>query len=589
MGLFDFRKKDEIEKAEERAVNAGKNEFAAEGKGAELLAAIFGGGKITGETAMEIPAVSRCVHMAAQAAAMLPVKLYKKSENGIEEVAGDRRIEMLNGDSGDSIPGAYMRYKWVCDLLLWGAAYGFIEREKGIAARVFYVSPKDISVLKDGGDIIHKNYRYSVRGKIYYPFEFLKILRCTDGFGKGRGLVAENPLVIDTAYRLLKFQRNLLAKGGAKKGFLQTEKTVSDKSIEEIKNNWRNLYSGENVDNVIFLNSGVGFKEISSSSVEMQINENMRTVNGEILRLFGSESGMLDEKTVKNAVMPILDMMETAFDSDLLTEEEKGRFYFAFDTKELTRGDISARFGAYAVALEKGFMQIDEVRALEDLPPTGMEFMKLSQADVLYDPATKRIYTLNSNKWAVFGDGEFEDVEGEKAPGKDIPEEVRGNGQNCIQLDDGHMDGSTPADNSSESSEKGLTNTPKNGKIDSEESRKLLREAIDSGKVSTKLDKKAQSKHVKNSDAYNAEIAKGEMPSYMTISKMEIQRIINNESGNGDIRFDGNQFREVITVNENVAMFGDKLNNQYIATNRATIHYSKHGTHLVPAPPKKEK
>ena len=43
------------------------------------------------------------------------------------------------------------------------------------------------------------------------------------------------------------------------------------------------------------------------------------------------------------------------------------RLYFAFDTKELLRGDLQSRFAAYKTALDANFMQIDEVRYAEDM------------------------------------------------------------------------------------------------------------------------------------------------------------------------------------------------------------------------------
>ncbi len=589
MALFGFWKK---RAAEERAAassdgNPREIEFTSDGRGAELLIAALGGsGKVTTETAMQIPAVARCVHMVAQAAAMLPVKMYRKGDNGIEEITDDRRVEMLNGDTGDSIPGAYMRYRWVRDVLLTGAAYGFIEREHGVPARIFYVPPEEVGVVRNADSVIHKDYRFSVRGKMYYPFEFLKILRCSDGFGKGMGLVAENPLVLDTAYSLFKFQRNQLAKGGAKKGFLQTDKHVSDKTMDELREKWRKLYSNEDSENVMFLNEGVGFKEISNSAVEMQVNQSTRTVNDEILRLFGSEDGMLTAETVKNAVMPVLDMIETAFDNDLLLESEKGRVYFAFDTKELTRGDIGTRFAAYATALNEGFMQIDEVRAQEDLPPTDMKFMKLNQADVLYDPETKRIYVLNSNKWFSFGEGEISEGGQEMtAPEIEAENELRYNENHDPQ--NGQF---TSGDGGSAgNSKKRLDKSEKSDTMDNKAKQKLLQDAINSGRISTKLDKTAQSKHVKNSDSYNSEVAKGELPSYMTISKMEVQTLVNQNYQNGDVKIgkDG-QFRVIIEVDKPIGMFGDSLTHKYIETNRATIHFSKKGSHVVPAY-KKEK
>ena len=45
------------------------------------------------------------------------------------------------------------------------------------------------------------------------------------------------------------------------------------------------------------------------------------------------------------------------------------------------------------------------------------------------------------------------------------------------------------------------------------------------------------------------------------------------------------QFKQVISLESSYGMFGDRDTGKYIPTNRATIHYSKKGTHIVPAPP----
>ena len=90
--------------------------------------------------------------------------------------------------------------------------------------------------------------------------------------------------------------------------------------------------------------------------------------------------------------------IQCALNRDFLLEKEKGIYYWAFDTKELLKGDMKERFDAYKTALDANFMQIDEVRYAEDLEPLGLSWVKLGLQDVLYDPKTKRIYTPNTNK-----------------------------------------------------------------------------------------------------------------------------------------------------------------------------------------------
>lgn len=575
MGLFDFFKSSET-RAETVQTTENLPEISSEGKGAELLTAMLGGKRrVTASMAMQIPEVARCVHMVAQAAASLPVKMYRKSEKGVEEISDDPRLDMLCGETGDTIPGSYMRYLWVRDLLLTGAAYGFIEREGGVPTRVFYVAPENVGVLVSNDDVIHKSYRFSVRGKVYYPFEFLKIFRCPDGYGRGRGIVSENSLVLDTAYSLFEFQRSQMEKGGAKKGFLKSAIHVSDKVIDVVREKWRRLYSNRDSDTVIFLNDGIDFREISNTPMEMQLNQNMRTIGSEIMRIFGSEDGMLTAETVKNAVMPVLDMMETAFDSDLLLESEKGNVYFAFDTRELTRGDISARFGAYASALDKGFMQIDEVRELEDMPPLGIDFVKLNLADSFYDPKTKRIYTPNTNQWTDFGKG------GNAADNGEKPEMAEPETETEVRFNENH-DPESGRFTSGENS--GLTNPSGNDKIKLDNN-EILKNAIADGTVSTKLDKKKQGAHVKGNPMYEERVRNGEHPSYITVGKMEIQKIINQYSGTGEARIVNGQYKEVVSTDSILGVYVHQYSGEEFPTTRGTIHYSKSGAHLVPAKP----
>ena len=72
--------------------------------------------------------------------------------------------------------------------------------------------------------------------------------------------------------------------------------------------------------------------------------------------------------------------------------------YFAFDTKELLKSEIEERYRAYKTALDANFMQIDEVRYLEEMEPLGLNFIKLGLQDVFYNPKTKEVFTPNTGK-----------------------------------------------------------------------------------------------------------------------------------------------------------------------------------------------
>ncbi len=104
------------------------------------------------------------------------------------------------------------------------------------------------------------------------------------------------------------------------------------------------------------------------------------------------------ENFIRFCILPLLEDLECSLDRDLLLEREKGNRYFAFDTKELTRGSIEERYRAYEIGLQNNFLQVDEVRDREDMEPLGIEWIKLGLDSVLYDYKTQMVYTPNTNE-----------------------------------------------------------------------------------------------------------------------------------------------------------------------------------------------
>ena len=174
-------------------------------------------------------------------------------------------------------------------------------------------------------------------------------------------------------YAALVFERNAVRRGGCKRGFLKSEKRLDEEALSRLRSAFTRLYGdSESNENFVVLNNGIDFKEASSTSVELQLNENKRTNASEFAKLFHVSadciSGKASEQDVASiarlAAIPLMTTIQCALNKDLLLESEKGQLYFAFDTKELLRGDLQSRFAAYKTALDANFMQIDEVCAM---------------------------------------------------------------------------------------------------------------------------------------------------------------------------------------------------------------------------------
>lgn len=360
--------------------------------------------------AMNIPALAGCVEFIANTVAMLPVMLYEEVDSAVHELPEDPRVEMLNNDTGDLLNGYELKRAMVTDYLLRGAGYTYISRRRNRVDGLYYIGREYISVDR-GTDPIKKYARIFVNGEEHRECEFIKLLRSTRDGVTGIGVVEENAKIISAVYNSLLYEIQLAKTGGNKKGFLKAEKPLTKEQVDALRASWKGMYQ-DNTESCIVLNSGVDFKESSSSAMEMQLNENKRTNAEEICRLFNLPGALFSggndavyTSAVKTGVVPVLRAFESALNRNLLLEREKKNFYFAFDTKELMRGDIEKRFRAYASAVQSNIMQIDEVRKMEDLPALGLSFVRLGLQDVLYDPKNRTVYTPNTNKIADISDG----------------------------------------------------------------------------------------------------------------------------------------------------------------------------------------
>ena len=388
-----------------------KKEKRAETVGFEdtLLKTLLGGGTVTREMALAVPTVSGGIDLIANIVAGTPVKLYREGEGKAEEVRGDPRVRLLNDETGDTLNANEFWRAMIRDYYLGKGGYAYIQRERGVVTGLFYVEEERVSIRKNA-DPVFKDFDLLVEGRTYRPFEFLRVLRNTRDGASGVPITVESARLIETAYAALVFERNSARRGGNRRGFLKAKRKLDKESLDTLRSAFSRLYGseGEGNENFVVLNEGIEFQEASSTPAEMQVNENKAANAEEFAKIFhistAAMSGKADEADVASlarlCAIPLMGVIQCALNRDLLLESEKGKLYWAFDTKELLRGDMQTRFAAYKTALEANFMQIDEVRYAEDMEPLGLTWVKLGLNDVLYDPKTRQVYTPNTNQTA---------------------------------------------------------------------------------------------------------------------------------------------------------------------------------------------
>ena len=381
-----------------------------------LLQALINGETITREKVMTLPSVNGAVDFISNSIACMPVKLYKYKDGKVEEVEKDDRVKMLNGDTHDTLDAFQMKKAMVTDYLLGKGGYAYIRRNRNDVTGLFYVEDKYITILKVY-EPIFKQYEIFVGGfeeghekqyGTYKPWQFIKLLRNTKDGASGTGLTVEVSKALETAYQTLLYQLNMVATGGNKKGFLKSQRKLGQDEINTLKQAWKNLYGNSN-ENVVVLNNGLEFQEASSTAVETQMNESIKTLQEQINSLFHLYPDDF-ERTFKEAIYPIVKAFETALNRDLLLEKEKKNYFFEFDVKEIIRVSIKERYEAYKLAKETGFMTLNEIRKRENMEYIeGLDVVNVGLGAVLYDTNKHVYYTPNTDTVGDIGDGQTEE------------------------------------------------------------------------------------------------------------------------------------------------------------------------------------
>lgn len=353
---------------------------------------------------LEIPAVYSAIELITNTVSSLDIKLYREDLTGVEEVKSDRRIYCFNDEPNVLMTGVELKKAIVRDYLIFGNAYIYIEKN-GVDFKLKYIPANKVTYSINEVDPINPQIILYVGGKKYYPHEFIILTKNTRLGVTGIGVLHECQELLTLAHTQNRFVLSTLANGGIKRGVLKADNRLSTEELKKLKTNFEEVYAGKK--NTIILNKDMDYQELQQSVQEMELVNLKNAITKEILTVFDIPENLFNSNIpteiwqifIKSTITPILIKIEQALNKSLLNTEEKGKLYFAFDTKQLMKGDIIKRFQAYKIAIEKGFMTRNEVRFEEDLRELkGLDVVTYSIGETLLNPKNGQVYTPNTGE-----------------------------------------------------------------------------------------------------------------------------------------------------------------------------------------------
>nr|WP_222857148.1 phage portal protein [Rhizobium herbae] len=343
---------------------------------------------VSAESVLSLSAVWACVNLLSGTIASLPVVVYRLNAAGEREIAKKHPLYRVLHDSPNYDQTAVDFWEFIsASIELRGNAYARIERSVGKVVGLHPIIPELVSVRRlTNGSI---EYRWTQEGKSYRETD-QSILHIR-GFG-GNPLGGLSTLhfgrhAFSLARAVDRSAASTFKNGLRPSGVLTFEKWLTDEQRDIAEKKLTEKYFGAmNSGRPLILEGGTKWEQLTISPEDAQMLESRGFSVEEICRFFGVPPFMVGhtEKTTswgtgieqqtlgfqKFTLRRRLKRIEQALEKQLLTPADRANgVSIEFNLDGLLRGDSVGRARFYQQMTSIGAMTINEVRALENLPP----------------------------------------------------------------------------------------------------------------------------------------------------------------------------------------------------------------------------
>lgn len=331
-----------------------------------------------------IPAVYRSVQLITDIVAALPMESI-----GADGLAHPINSDLLTQPNPLEIYNSTLR-KIVASLLLRGEAYlrPVTFSNTGQIRSVQVLNPDEVTVSWDSLQMYPV---YSWRNRTLRRLEEIYPISMNlwPGRLKGIGPIEAARLMYSGIRSEANMARRIFEDEATPTGLLKVARALTKPEADQVRDDWETSHGGRKRPAV--LSGGVEFEQITINPVDAQFIEQRNFSVQEVARMFGLDGWFLNVESgssltyttteglfrqlLTTLISPTyLEPIEQTF-SLLLPQGERARF----NTDEVLRADLEARYRSYEIGLRAGFLTPDDVRQSERLPRLERSLLPIPQ------------------------------------------------------------------------------------------------------------------------------------------------------------------------------------------------------------------
>ncbi|WP_275789787.1 phage portal protein [Pararhizobium gei] len=345
------------------------------------------GGYVDPGRATGIAVGHACIAIVSQNLAAMPLNLYRRSNDGGRERATDHPLySVLHDMANPNMTAFECREVLLASVMVNGNAFARLEwNGRGQVSALFPLDPGNVAVEKlDSGRLRYRVSNAAGGVRVYLQEEILHLR-----YRLARdGVMGLSPIqMARETFNLALTQQETAGKQAAKsflpEGALVFPNIIGKDQRQTVLDKLETKVNSDlSTRGVLVLDGGTDWKSFSFSSKDAEFLESRKLTNLDICRIWGvppTVAGITDNATYSNSdqesralvvrcLAPMARRVEQAMNASLLTVESRKSLFVEHDLAGLLRGDMKARYDAYSVGRNGGWLSVNEIRGWENMP-----------------------------------------------------------------------------------------------------------------------------------------------------------------------------------------------------------------------------
>jgi len=342
------------------------------------------GQTINDSTILKLAAVWSCSRLISQTISTLPLFAYERTQSGRQVARSHPLHTIINNIPNPDSTASVFWESMVAAMLLRGNAFAEKMMIGNRLVGLVFLNPSYLTVqrLNTGRyKYIYTEYgkqREIPEDKIFHVPGF------TNGGRWGLSVIQYGAGVFGSALAADTAANSTFENGLSPTTALMVDRIVKPDQREGFKTAMLSITGAINAGKTPVLEQGMDIKTIGINPKDAQLLESRVFSGEEICRWFGLDPSMvgygnkasnwgtgLEQKNISllnYCLRPLMVKIEQQINKDLLTPVEQMRYYAEFNIEGLLRGDSTARKEFYSSALQNGWMNRNQVAAMENQP-----------------------------------------------------------------------------------------------------------------------------------------------------------------------------------------------------------------------------